>query len=291
MIKLLAPAKINLTLEVLAERSDGFHEILSVIQTINLCDSFSFQTGKEIVIRCDNKAWHAEQSLVTRVVALLKRETGYSGGALIEISKKIPLSSGLGGDSSDAAAVLKGLNQLWDLNISQRGLVERASRLGSDIPFFLFGGTALLRGRGEIVSPLPPMEKVWLVLLVPPMKRLKDKTAQQYKNLNADNYTDGRLTEELVVLLTRNEQISRDNLYNVFENFACDSFKGLDEYYQKFLQAGSRSIHLAGSGPILLTVVKKRAQAHKIYTALKMQGLEAYLVETLEGIKPLNNAS
>ena len=290
MIKLLAPAKINLTLEVLAKRSDGFHQILSVIQTISLGDSFSFQPGKEIVIKCDNKTWCAQQSLVTRAAALLKQEAGYSGGALIEVSKKIPLSSGLGGDSSDAAAVLSGLNRLWDLNISQGGLTEMASQLGSDVPFFLFGGTALLRGRGEIVSPLPSLKKMWLVLLMPPVKRLNNKTAQLYKSLNAGHYTDGRMTEELVELLARDGQITPDNLYNVFENIAYKSFRGLDEYRQRFTRAGAESVHLAGSGPALFTMVKEKARAKNIYTELKGQGLEVYLAETLEATKSLDTA-
>ncbi|MFC1865536.1 4-(cytidine 5'-diphospho)-2-C-methyl-D-erythritol kinase [Chloroflexota bacterium] len=284
MIKLLAPAKINLTLEVLAKRSDGFHEILSVIQAIGFGDSFSFQPGKEIVIKCDNKTWSAQQSLATRAAALLKQETGYSEGAVIEVSKKIPLSSGLGGDSSDAATVLSGLNRLWDLNISKGGLAKMGSQLGSDVPFFLFGGTALLRGRGEMVSPLPSLKKMWLVLLMPPVKRLNNKTALLYKNLSTGHNTDGRMTEELVALLTREGQITPDNLYNVFENVAYESFKGLDEYRQRFTQAGAESVHLAGSGPALFTMAKEKARAKKIYTELKGQELEAYLAETLEAI-------
>ena len=166
-----------------------------------------------------------------------------------------------------------------------------ASQLGSDVPFFLFGGTALLRGRGEMVSPLPPLKKMWLVLLMPPpVKRLSSKTARLYKSLNAGHYTDGRVTEELVALLARDGQITPDNLYNVFENIAYESFKGLDEYRQRFTRAGAESVHLAGSGPALFTMVKEKARAKKIYTVLKGQELEAYLAETLEAIKSLDAA-
>jgi len=283
MIKLKALAKINLTLEVLAKRPDGFHEVRSVIQTINLYDSFSFQPGRGIVIRCDNKDWRPQQSLVNRAANLLKEETGYPGGVVIEISKKIPLSSGLGGDSSDAAAVLVGLNRLWNLGISPGGLAEMASRLGSDVPFFLSGGTALLQGRGEVVSPLPTMQKMQLVLLMPPVQSLDNKTEKMYKSLNAGCYTNGRITEGLVMLLTRDEEITPANMFNVFEGVAYESFKGLDDYRQKFLQAGAESVQLAGSGPALFTIVKEKIKAEKIYTELKKQGLEVYLTETVGG--------
>jgi len=110
MVTVLAPAKLNLTLEVLSKRSDGFHEIRSVIQTIKLCDQLGFQPGKKMVFRCYDAGWLWAESLVPRAAALLKETSGYADGATVELSKKIPLLSGLGGDSSDAAAVLIGLN-------------------------------------------------------------------------------------------------------------------------------------------------------------------------------------
>ncbi len=284
MIKLKAPAKVNLTLEVMSKRPDGYHELCSVIQTISLSDSLSFQPDNGIVIRCDKKGWDPQQSLVNKAVALLKQETGYAGGAIIEITKRIPLSSGLGGDSSDAATVLVGLNQLWGLSISQGGLAELAAQLGSDVPFLLCGGTALLQGRGEMVSPLPPVPKMWLVLLMPPLRSPENKTAQLYKSLNAGHYTDGRFTEEMVVRLTKGEEIVPASLFNVFEKISCESFKGLDNYRRRFLEVGAGSVHLAGSGPALFTIVKDKDGAEKIYAELKKQGLEVYLAETLEAV-------
>ena len=117
MLTISAPAKLNLTLEVLAKRRDGFHEVRSVMQTINLCDSFSFQSGENIEFKCDMPGWIAEESLVSRAAGLLQEATGCSKGATITVSKRIPLLSGLGGDSSDAAATLRGLNQLWGLGL------------------------------------------------------------------------------------------------------------------------------------------------------------------------------
>ncbi|MFC1981580.1 4-(cytidine 5'-diphospho)-2-C-methyl-D-erythritol kinase [Chloroflexota bacterium] len=156
MLTVPAPAKLNLTLEVLGKRPDGFHEIRSVIQAINLCDSLRFQLSQEVTVKSDMPDWSAEESLVSKAASLLQRTTGCSKGASIEVEKLIPLISGLGGDSSDAAAALRGLNQLWKLGLTQEKLVGLAAQLGSDVAFFLYGGTALAEGRGELVTPLPP---------------------------------------------------------------------------------------------------------------------------------------
>jgi 4-diphosphocytidyl-2-C-methyl-D-erythritol kinase len=287
MLTVQAPAKINLTLEVLSKRPDGFHEVRSVIQTIGLCDQLQFQSGKKIVIKCDHPGWLLQESLVPKAASLLKKTSGCSEGATIELSKKIPLLSGLAGDSSDAAAVLYGLNKLWGLAFPPGELARLASQLGSDVAFFLFGGTALVQGRGELVSPLPPLPHMWVVLLMPSVPRLTGKTERRYTNLNESHYTDSQMTEKLVLLLTKGGDVVPANLFNVFDNVADDSFNELDDYRERFLKAGAGSVHLAGSGPALFTLLKDRAQAEKIYKNLTSQGLEAYLAETLEAIKPL----
>jgi len=146
MLTVLAPAKLNLTLEVLAERPDGYHEIRSVFQTINLCDSLRFQLSQKVTIMSDSPDWAPEKSLVAKAVSLLQETAGCVEGATIEVSKGIPLVSGLGGDSSDAAATLCGLNKLWKLELSVEKLLELATRLGSDVAFFLYGGTAFVAG-------------------------------------------------------------------------------------------------------------------------------------------------
>lgn len=287
MLTVQAPAKINLTLEVLSKRPDGFHEVRSVIQAIGLCDQLHFQSSKKMVIKCDHTGWLAEESLVPRAASLLRETSGCSEGATIELSKKIPLLSGLAGDSSDAAAVLIGLNKLWGLAFPPGGLARLASQLGSDVAFLLFGGTALVQGRGELVSPLPPLPRMWIVLLMPAVPRYTGKTGWLYTSLNESHYTDGQMTEKLVVVLTKGGDVVPANLFNVFDKVADDSFDGLDDYREWFFKAGAGSVHLAGSGPALFTLVKDRVQAEKIYKKLTEQGLEAYLAETLEAIKPL----
>ena len=157
MITISAPAKINLTLEVLSQRADGYHEIRSVIQAISLCDRLSFEPADGLGFRSDSAEWVAEKSLVSKVAAWLKKESGTAKGTIISVKKRIPLLAGLGGDSSDAAATLRGLNQLWGLGLTLEQLIPLARQLGSDVAFFLYGGTALVEGRGEIVTPLPPL--------------------------------------------------------------------------------------------------------------------------------------
>ena len=151
MICEVAPAKINLTLEILGKRKDGYHDIRSVMQTIDLCDVLTFWENKWIHIVPEYESLpgydtlmdmdgynYMRENLVYRVAKTLKDETGYTGGALIRLKKNIPSSAGLGGGSSDAAAALKGLNRLWELGLSTNELIEIGSKIGSDIAFSLF---------------------------------------------------------------------------------------------------------------------------------------------------------
>jgi len=281
MLTLLAPAKLNLTLDVLAKRPDGFHEIRSVIQTINLCDSLRFQLGQSLTFKCDEPKWLPEESLVSKAASLLQEKTKAPKGATIEVNKRIPLVSGLGGDSSDAAAILRGLNQLWDLGVSLPELVELASQLGSDVAFFLYGGTALVRGRGEIVTPLSSLPHRWVAVVIPPVPRIPGKTERLYAALRSGHYTEGQITDRLVARLNRGGEVKPAMLFNVFESVALDMFDRLREYRKQFLKASADSVHLAGSGPALFTLIKDKAQADKIHKELQRQGLESYLVETL----------
>ena len=286
MLTTLAPAKINLTLEVLGRRPDGSHEIRSVIQTINLCDSLCFQLSQSIEFKCDEPNWIAGESLLPKAIRLLQRATGCSKGAVVEVSKRIPLVSGLGGDSSGAAAILRGLNKLWGLGLSQEKLARLAFQLGSDVAFFLYGGTALVEGRGEVITPLSPLPQMWVVLMMPPMPRAKGKTERLYASLKTSHYTRGQITYRLVGLLTGGKVVMPVQ-FNVFDSIAFDCFDGLEGYWQQFLKAGAKEVHLAGSGPALFTLVKDKTEAEKIYGNLQRQGLESYLIETLETIEPL----
>ncbi len=272
-----ARAKLNLTLEVLGKRLDGFHEIRSVIQTITLCDELRFRLSDRLEFKSNLTGWVGEQSLVYQAAAMLQKAAGSSRGAVIEVNKGIPLVSGLGGDSSDAAAVLSGLNKLWGLGFSQEELAKLAEQLGSDVPFFIYGGTALMEGRGERITPLPPLPHLFVVLAVPALSRLEGKTRRLYASLKPGHYTDGRITDRLVAALKEGQAITSSHLFNVFESVAFTLFPGLDDYRERMKEAGADNIHLAGSGPTLFTLVSDKLQAEELHIRLKQQGMEAYL--------------
>lgn len=290
MLTIQASAKINLTLEVLRKRPDGYHEVRSVIQAISLCDTLRFKSSGQVAIKADMQEWRAEESLVSKAITLLQQTTGCSKGVTIEVEKRIPLMAGLGGDSSDAAAVLRGLDRLWELDLPLEKLLELAGQLGSDVSFFLYGGTALLEGRGEIVTPLRPLPHSWLVLALPPIPRLPGKTKQLYESLSANHYTDGQITQRLVEALGKGEPLSPSLLFNTFENVAFKVFPGMDTAREHFIKLGASDVHLAGSGPALFTLFLAplnkggrgdKARAEELYSLLQQQRMNPYLAETL----------
>jgi 4-diphosphocytidyl-2-C-methyl-D-erythritol kinase len=283
MLTILAPAKLNLTLEVLARRPDGYHEIRSVIQTISLSDRFTFQASRSVAIKSDRPEWQVEKSLVSRAVNLVREKMGISQGIAIDIENRIPLVSGLGGDSSGAATTLKGLNEVWELNLPQERLLEFAAQLGSDVPFFLYGGTATVAGRGEVVTKLPSLTHHRVVLVMPDVPRLPGKTARLYAILNTGHFTDGQITERMVKELKEGKEPLA--LFNTFENVAFAGGSELKVYHDHIKKLGAPHVHLAGSGPALFTLFKDKAQAEELHTRCRQQNMETYLVETLGIIK------
>jgi 4-diphosphocytidyl-2-C-methyl-D-erythritol kinase len=281
MITISAPAKINLTLEVLGQRADGYHEIRGVIQAISLCDRLSFEPADSLEFRSDSADWLAEKSLVSKAATWLRQVSGTAKGAIISVKKLIPLLAGLGGDSSDAAATLLGLNRLWELGLSRQDLLPQARKLGSDVAFFLYGGTALIEGRGEVVTPLPSLPHCWVVIAVPPVPRQPGKTRQLYESLRSGHYTDGQTTQKLVAEIQAGREFNTSLLLNAFESVALAHFSGLDEFRQRVTQMNVPNIHLAGSGPALFTLMEKKVQAEVLCSRLKESGLEPYLAETL----------
>ncbi len=287
MFTVIAPAKINLTLEILAKRTDGYHEIRSVFQTINLCDRISFKKDKGITVTCNSPGWQIDKSLVHRAAHMLQEASNYNDGARLKLTKCIPFSSGLGGDSSGAAAVLCGLNRLWDLKMLPGDMVQMASELGSDVPYFLTGGTALVHGRGENVSPLPTPSGMWIILLRPDVTVPKNKTASLYALIKSNHYSDGTHTDELVTSLTRGQAVNPRQVFNVFEKVAYDVFSGLERYRAEFLKAGAEAVHLAGSGPMLFAIFDNHADAGRVYNNLRHNKMKAYLVDTVGAVEPI----
>src|SRR5438105_2529957 len=170
MITRNAYAKLNLGLEVTGRREDGYHDIVSVMHLVDLHDTLTFDADAEITVDCDNPILASEgrANLVWRAARLLQETAKVGKGARIELQKNIPLAAGLGGGSSDAAATLSGLVELWGLDLSGEEMRNLAGILGSDVPFFLDGATALVEGRGDRVTPLPAMPPAWAVLVCQP---------------------------------------------------------------------------------------------------------------------------
>jgi 4-diphosphocytidyl-2-C-methyl-D-erythritol kinase len=278
MLTVYAPAKINLVLEVLGKHND-YHRISSIVQSINLCDVLNFQLDKEIGFECNEPSLKRD-NLVTQAATLLKESTKCSRGARIELRKHIPWGVGLGGGSSDAAATLLALNELWGLGLSLSELLHLASKLGSDVPFFIHKGTALVEGRGEKVTPLPSLPSICFVLLVPPLPKISGKTKQMYNNLDAAYFTKGQFVQAALSYLRQGKAIDPGFLFNVFEKVAFDFFPGLDKYRKTLEEAGAPRIYLAGSGPCLFTFFSGEEKAGELFSRLGKQGLECYLASS-----------
>jgi 4-diphosphocytidyl-2-C-methyl-D-erythritol kinase len=286
MIKLQAFAKINLTLEVLAKRPDGYHEVASILQTISLADTLTFEPNERLDFYCDVPTLQSSDNLVLKAARLLQETCGCRKGAVIHLTKRIPIAAGLGSGATDAAATLVGLNRLWELHLSAEKLVGLASKLGSDVTFSLFGGTALAKGRGEEITPLPPPPELWLVLLKPAIEPVPGKTAQLYSRLNPSHYTSGQHTQKLFTHLNHGGNVDDSFLFNVFEQVAFDFFPTLPALRSSLLKAGARSVHLAGSGPALFALTPDKYRGDNILSRLKKEGLEAYLVHTVDAASP-----
>ena len=280
MLTIIAPAKINLTLEIIGKRPDGYHEIRSVIQTLAFGDALQISSSEQTLISSDLTGWKAEQSLVAKAVNLLREVTCRANGANIKINKRIPLMSGLGGDSSDAAAVLIGLNQVWELKLSLGQLQEITKQLGSDVTFFLTGGTAFMEGRGEKIIPLPPMPHQHVVLVIPKIPAVPDKTKRLYGLITPNHYTDGTITDNVMSTIKSGNRFPYPLLFNTFENVVFSKGAELTNYRDHMLKIGAPFVHLAGSGPTLFTMLKDKDQADDLTKKLQNYGMETYLTET-----------
>lgn len=275
MLTVYAPAKVNLVLEVLGKDND-YHRISSIVQSIDLCDVLTFERDTALSFRCHEPSLKRD-NLVMRAAVLVKEATGCTLGARIELRKRVPWGVGLGGGSSDAAAALLALNELWGLGLSSPELARLAARLGSDVPFFIYKGTALVGGRGERVTPLPSLATTSFVLLVPSLPKVAGKTGQMYSHLRVVDFTDGQFVKQALASLREGEAPHDSYMFNAFERIAFEFFSGLDRYRKILEEAGAPRVHVAGSGPCLFAVFPAREEASELFSRLKKQRLECYL--------------
>ncbi len=288
MITKNAYAKINLSLEVTGTREDGYHDIVSVMQLVDLHDTLTFSPSDgEITLDCDHPilAANAKGNLVWRAAHLLRETSKINKGARIELQKNIPLAAGLGGGSSDAAATLLGLTELWGLNLTAGELRNLSILLGSDVSFFLGGPTALVEGKGDRVTPMPPLPPAWVVLVCQPF-HIDNKTERLYGTLERPDFTTGIITRQLVAAMRRGEFPTSSLLYNAFERAAYRVFDGLDDVRQTIVKAGGDEVRLSGSGPTLYALFPeaKEGDASALYKSLQKEGLRTFLTRIHEEI-------
>ncbi len=273
-----AYAKINLTLEVLGRRPDGYHVVASVMQSIELHDHIGLRPDETLTLHPDGGALGLADNLVLRAAELLQKAAGVRKGAEILLEKRVPIAAGLGGGSSDAAATLRGLCRLWGLSLSVQDLQPIAAQLGSDVPFFLRGGTALAEGRGERITPLPTLPTHWLIL-VTPLLDIPNKTTHLYSRLTPADYTKGEATHALA--RSTSGPLSEDALFNMFEPIAEREFPAVRRWKAKMLAAGAGSVHLAGSGPTLFAICPDEASAITLSHGLLSSDARVFVTRTV----------
>ncbi len=248
VIEAKAPAKVNLFLEVVGKRPDGYHDISSIAAPVNLFDELQFEKAQEIELHCDNPDLPADGSnLVVKAAQLLKNRYNVSGGARITLSKRIPIGAGLGGGSSDAATAIIALNELWELGLTLEELIPVAAETGSDVALFLYSGVVHMRGRGEKVTQVEDnLRELRLVLAIPPFgvstsevySRVKVPDAQHRKS--ASGMLEGFMSGDP-------ELVSR-NTYNRLQEAAFMVESQLEEFYDIIACETTLPVRMSGSG-------------------------------------------
>ena len=279
-ISVEAPAKINLFLEVLGKRSDGYHEIETVIQEIDLVDYLKFEEIEEgIRLECEDKNIPLdEHNLIYKAAELIQRECGVKKGISIHLDKRIPVEAGLGGGSSDAAATLKALNLLWKIQLNDAELMELAAKLGSDVAFFIKGKTSLCSGRGEKVSSLEVKEKMNYLVVFP---HLKISTATIYKSLNFD-LTKNRKDASFLTQMLRNANAASIGkcLYNRLEEAIFALYPELLRIKSSLECFNFCGLLISGSGSSIFGLCNDRNQAETIKNEIELRGIGKVFVTT-----------
>jgi len=276
----IAPAKLNLGLKILRRRQDGYHEIVSVLQTVDLCDRLAFTpagTG-ETVVRCDHPdVPSGPENLVSRAVEVLRRETGVERGVRVDLDKRIPTGAGLGGGSSNAAATLRALDRLWGLRLGPDRLSALAAELGSDVPFFLAGGTAVATGRGERIQPVDWEDEFWYVLVYP---GFPVSTAWAYENVRI-GLTETEAYGTFLDFAEKSGRICAGRLFDCLENDFLPVVEAAGGGVARILGAlaagGAVACSVTGSGSALFGVFREARQASAAVVRVQGRGRRVYL--------------
>jgi len=265
-----APAKINLTLDALHKRPDGYHELEMVMTTIDLYDRIDLVALDHTTIQLESSSGlvpQDERNLAYRAAALLREKMGIRRGVRIYINKQIPVAAGLAGGSSDAAATLRGLNRLWGLHLRDEELAQIGAEIGSDVPFCVYSGTALAKGRGEILTPLTPPPPCWVVLAKPSHGV---STADVFGRLKVQEIKEHPQTAKMIQALEeRNFDAIVGNLGNVLEPVTMEMHSSVRKIKEQMLKFGADGVLMSGSGPTVFGLVKKESRAKRLVNSLK----------------------
>lgn len=265
MIKELARAKINLTLDIKGLRADGYHEVSMIMQTIELADEVELKkisSGVELSMNGGENIPSDEKNLAWQAAIEFQKFVGKDLGVSIGLTKRIPSAAGLAGGSSDAAAVIRGMNQLYETNLTEEELCEIGGRVGSDVPFCIIGGTCLAEGRGERLTRLKPIKNFSVVLAKPDGEI---STAWAYKTYD-DNPAQIHPPNEIIIeqLKCGDYDAAFKNLSNVLEAVALKKIPAIAEIKDKFLSAGAKVALMSGSGATVFALTDDDLTAKKI---------------------------
>jgi len=277
-----APAKINLSLDVLHKREDGYHEVEMVMTMVDLADRIEMQELPRDTIIISSQAGYIpldEKNLAFQAAKLIKDRYDVKQGVYIHLDKKIPVAAGLAGGSSDAAATLRGLNRLWKLDIASDELQRLGAELGSDVPFCVTGGTAVARGRGERLEPIESPPQCWVVLAKPP---INVSTSEIYGKLRANAIKRHPSTARVIEAI-RSKRFDElcDNLGNVLEEVTLDLYPEVRQLKECMIRLGADGVLMSGSGPTVFGLVSRESKVSRIYNGLRGFCKDVYAVRLL----------
>lgn len=277
-----APAKINLMLDVLHKRDDGYHEVEMIMTMVDLADRLEMSTLPRDTIIISSQAGYIpldEKNLAFQAARLIKDRYNVSKGVYIHLDKNIPVAAGLAGGSSDAAATLRGLNRLWELDIPVEELKALGAELGSDVPFCVTGGTALATGRGEKLTPLPNPPQCWVVLAKLP---INVSTAEVYGRLRSSRITSHPSANTMIEAIESGSFSSVcEGLGNVLEDVTLQLHPEVAHLKEAMLKLGADGVLMSGSGPTVFGLVSKESKVSRIYNGLRGFCKEVYAVRLL----------
>ena len=255
MIKEFARAKINLTLDILGKRADGYHEVEMIMQTLELADIIELETADEITLKIsgNDSLPTDEKNLAYRAVLEVQKFCGKNFGVSINLTKKIPSAAGLAGGSSDAAAVIRGLNKLYDLNLSVEDMLKIGAEIGSDVPFCIIGGTCLASGRGEKLTRLNDLD-IFDVILIKPHGEIS--TAWAYKTYDENISEIHPPNAEIIKLLNeKNYDAAFKKFYYVLEPVAVQKIPKIATYKIFLQDNGAKIAMMSGSGSTVFAFI------------------------------------